>query len=271
VEEQLSNTLTVLKQVLAKLEQPQLALPPVTLHSTDPQSPRVQPRTILTSDGIAGTKSPVSTIKNPGVHLPTHGPCRNAVPFVNKAPSPGHVNIAEEHITSQEGRMKEHEADTSEEEELPTTQISDEMQRVLRSEDPDFQAPQPMSTRMSWSRAQVAVGSPKKTSRLKKHVKKGTETPNIPPVTPSHPGRLDPKQNVDAIPVGKPCWILHPDFVSQVVAYGKTQDWATLENKGTKAWCFMQSRAANGADSRCFCKVRTPHVQGGRQTALCCP
>jgi hypothetical protein len=83
--------------------------------------------------------------------------------------------------------------------------MSEEMQRIHRDEDPDFQAPKLVSTRASHSRPQLPLESVQLKSKLKKSIKKGTTTLSPPPIPPSNPGRLDPKPNMDVVPVGKPC------------------------------------------------------------------
>ena len=94
------------------------------------------------------------------------------------------------------------------------THLSEEMQRVLRGEDPDFQAPQVVPGRASRSCAHLPLVSLETNSKVKKNTKKGTLTLLQPPIPPSHPRRLEPKANMDAMPVGKTCWILHPEYIS---------------------------------------------------------
>ena len=65
--------------------------------------------------------------------------------------------------------------------------ISEEMQRVLRGEDPDFQAPQLVTGRASRSRAHLPAMSPKTNTTVKKNMKKGTPTLSHPPIPPSNP------------------------------------------------------------------------------------
>jgi hypothetical protein len=138
---------------------------------------------------------------------------------------------------NQEGRPGFHTDVEPNDDVIEETEVSEDMQRVLRREDPDFQAPQSMPARASRSRAAVHALSPKKKSQLKKNVKKGTTTVPPPPIPPSNPGRVDPKPTGDVVPLSKPCWILHPDFFSQAVAYGKIGPHWKSKGQRLSAFC----------------------------------
>jgi hypothetical protein len=200
-------------------------LPPTATPIHEPASRCWQPISEPTSDAIEGARHKLPSEENAPVPL-TALP----VPSANNRSEDPVGNDSGFGVTIDRGAGEDTDGE-SRGDEIPhaepehaaeETDMSKEMQRVLRGEDPDFQAPQPVLGRASHSRAQLSPASPKTNTKLKKNMKKGTLTLNHPPIPPSNPGRLDPKPNNDAVPVGKTYWILHPDYISQVVAYGKT-------------------------------------------------
>lgn len=225
VDEQLSYTVFVLKQVLARLEQPQPPLPPGGSIIPDPASRGCQARREPTSTAINGGGPPLqSEDKAP---LPMMG---IAVTSLENRVEDAIGSGSGVGVTVDTSAREDNNEDSREDDILHAdveqganeTHMSDEMERVLRGEDPDFQAPQQVPGRASRSRAHVPPVSQKTVTIAKKNTKRGTPTLSQPPIPPSHPGRLEPKSSSDAVPVGKTCWILHPEYPSQVVAYGKT-------------------------------------------------
>jgi hypothetical protein len=242
VDEQLSYTVSILKQVLERLDQPHLPVAPTSTPCDEPKPRRCPAPIVQTFEALVQAQTTVASAGFMCTHLTPSSLARNKdrsdAPLSIETFVEDTVHVAVQHKTALDLSAAEG-ADVESEEGLEATKVSEEMQRVLRGEDPDFQAPKPVSSRASRSRAQLAASSPKVKSKLKRTGKRGTPTLS-PLIPPSNPGRLDPRPNMDAVPVGKPCWILHPDFVSQVVGYGKTgPHW---KSKGQCLAAFCSSR-----------------------------
>ena len=89
------------------------------------------------------------------------------------------------------------------------------------SSDPDFMTQVPR-TRVTRSRASPPP-SPVKRKVQRKYLKSKTPVHDVPPVQAPIHGRMSPRDK-DAGPIAcnKPCWVLHLDFPTLPIAYGKS-------------------------------------------------
>jgi hypothetical protein len=111
-----------------------------------------------------------------------------------------------------------------------SSEVHLDIHQTSDGEDSEFQAPIQLKKRTKRACVEMRATSPKKNSILKKRVKKGIATTEVPPITASNLGRLEARDTFDPVAVGKPCWILHPLHPQVAIRYGKTSP--TWKTKG---------------------------------------
>jgi hypothetical protein len=144
VEEQLSNTLSVLKQVLARLRTSAIAT--ASSHGAQCGTARSPCATSIRAKLRRNhwNEKPSIDNRNLGTHVVAASigldQSRKTAPFNNHVSLVAALNVIKEHITLPEGRTKDHAAEKSDKEVPEATLLSKEMQWVYWGEDPNFQA-----------------------------------------------------------------------------------------------------------------------------------
>jgi hypothetical protein len=248
------NTLRVLRQLLSKLDPStsMQATPITTVNNQEAEVPPAVPapdETVLTSSaspkrsvGVTTTatqSSPISTVENQGAQSKQRTDAPN-----NMASDDGmYLDICIVH------------GDPNDITDLGTadgeTEVPLDIQRLRAGLDPNFQAPVPTKRRATHGSVELTTSFPKTRS------KKGNATSQLPPISPSSPGRLQPRDTTDPVAVGKPCWILHPLHGHVAIAYGKSGP-----NWKAKGQCLatLQSGGADGISAWNIHGVGATHV-----------
>jgi hypothetical protein len=182
------STLRVLKQLLSKLDPP-TARQPLNVDEMNQMKVQTLPTTAVKD--VEVQKAPLSEPRE-SIPLSSGQAQSSLVSRVDKPFGQGrrttlghHSDAPAEDVNSESQAQLE---DPKEEALRRSSEFPVGNQESSSAEDSNFQVPVQLQRRATRASVDLRAPSPKKTSTLKRRVKKGTATSKLPPIPPSNPG-----------------------------------------------------------------------------------